>query len=62
MMRFKGEKWDLFGDIISGELSNYIPRHGEPARDIRLNAAPRDDPSSPLLPAVMDNVDSVFAR
>ena len=22
MMRFKGEKWDLFGDLISGELSN----------------------------------------
>jgi branched-chain amino acid transport system substrate-binding protein len=22
MQRFKGEKWDLFGDIISGELSN----------------------------------------
>jgi branched-chain amino acid transport system substrate-binding protein len=22
MMRFKGEKWDLFGDIISGEMSN----------------------------------------
>jgi branched-chain amino acid transport system substrate-binding protein len=22
MMRFKAEKWDLFGDIISGELSN----------------------------------------
>jgi len=22
MIRFKGEKWDLFGDIISGELSN----------------------------------------
>ncbi len=22
MMRFKGEKWDLFGDIISGALSN----------------------------------------
>ena len=22
MMRFKGEKWQLFGDIISGELSN----------------------------------------
>jgi len=22
MMRFKGEKWDLFGDIIGGELSN----------------------------------------
>jgi branched-chain amino acid transport system substrate-binding protein len=22
MMRFKGEQWDLFGDIISGELSN----------------------------------------
>jgi branched-chain amino acid transport system substrate-binding protein len=22
MMRFRGEKWDLFGDIISGELSN----------------------------------------
>jgi branched-chain amino acid transport system substrate-binding protein len=22
MMRFKGEKWDLFGDIISGELGN----------------------------------------
>jgi branched-chain amino acid transport system substrate-binding protein len=22
MMRFKGEKWDLFGNIISGELSN----------------------------------------
>jgi len=22
MMRFKGEKWDLFGDTISGELSN----------------------------------------
>src|SRR6478672_2046628 len=22
MMRFKGEKWELFGDIISGELSN----------------------------------------
>jgi branched-chain amino acid transport system substrate-binding protein len=22
MMRFKGEKWDLFGSIISGELSN----------------------------------------
>ncbi|HKS19991.1 MAG TPA: ABC transporter substrate-binding protein [Bradyrhizobium sp.] len=22
MTRFKGEKWDLFGDIISGELSN----------------------------------------
>jgi branched-chain amino acid transport system substrate-binding protein len=22
LMRFKGEKWDLFGDIISGELSN----------------------------------------
>ncbi|HWL18603.1 MAG TPA: ABC transporter substrate-binding protein [Bradyrhizobium sp.] len=22
MMRFKGEKWDLFGDILSGELSN----------------------------------------
>jgi branched-chain amino acid transport system substrate-binding protein len=22
MMRFKGERWDLFGDIISGELSN----------------------------------------
>jgi branched-chain amino acid transport system substrate-binding protein len=21
MMRFKGEKWELFGDIISGELS-----------------------------------------
>ena len=20
MMRFKGEKWDLFGDIISGEV------------------------------------------
>jgi branched-chain amino acid transport system substrate-binding protein len=22
MMRFKGEKWDLFGDVISGEVSN----------------------------------------
>ncbi len=22
MMRFKGEKWELFGDIISGELSD----------------------------------------
>jgi branched-chain amino acid transport system substrate-binding protein len=22
MMRFKGDKWDLFGDIISGDLSN----------------------------------------
>src|SRR6202795_1672406 len=22
MMRFKGQKWDLFGDIISGDLSN----------------------------------------
>ena len=22
MMRFKGEKWDLFGDILSGDLSN----------------------------------------
>ena len=22
MMRFKGEKWDLFGDTISGELNN----------------------------------------
>ena len=22
MQRFKGEKWDLFGDILSGELSN----------------------------------------
>ncbi len=22
MMRFKGQKWDLFGDIISGELSH----------------------------------------
>jgi branched-chain amino acid transport system substrate-binding protein len=22
MMRFKGEKWDLFGDIISGEVTN----------------------------------------
>jgi branched-chain amino acid transport system substrate-binding protein len=22
MMRFKGEKWDLFGDIISSDLSN----------------------------------------
>jgi branched-chain amino acid transport system substrate-binding protein len=22
MQRFKGEKWELFGDIISGELSN----------------------------------------
>jgi branched-chain amino acid transport system substrate-binding protein len=22
MMRFKGDKWDLFGDIISGEPSN----------------------------------------
>jgi branched-chain amino acid transport system substrate-binding protein len=22
MMRFKGEKWELFGDIINGELSN----------------------------------------
>jgi branched-chain amino acid transport system substrate-binding protein len=22
MMRFKGEKWELFGDILSGELSN----------------------------------------
>jgi branched-chain amino acid transport system substrate-binding protein len=22
MMRFKGEKWDLFGDIISGDLSH----------------------------------------
>jgi branched-chain amino acid transport system substrate-binding protein len=22
MMRFKGEKWDLFGDVISGELSH----------------------------------------
>src|SRR5437763_2729079 len=22
MMRFKGEKWDLFGDVIGGELSN----------------------------------------
>jgi branched-chain amino acid transport system substrate-binding protein len=22
MMRFKGEKWEMFGDIISGELSN----------------------------------------
>jgi branched-chain amino acid transport system substrate-binding protein len=22
MMRFKGEKWDLFGDIINGDLSN----------------------------------------
>src|SRR3982074_1755074 len=24
MMRFKGEKWELFGDIISGELSNSL--------------------------------------
>jgi branched-chain amino acid transport system substrate-binding protein len=22
MMRFKDKKWDLFGDIIGGELSN----------------------------------------
>jgi branched-chain amino acid transport system substrate-binding protein len=22
MMRFKGEKWDLFGEILSSELSN----------------------------------------
>jgi branched-chain amino acid transport system substrate-binding protein len=22
MMRFKGEKWDLFGDIISGDITN----------------------------------------
>ena len=22
MQRFKGEKWDLFGDIIDGDLSN----------------------------------------
>jgi branched-chain amino acid transport system substrate-binding protein len=22
MMRFKGEKWDLFGDIISGDVTN----------------------------------------
>ena len=22
MMRFKGEKWELFGDIISGEITN----------------------------------------
>jgi branched-chain amino acid transport system substrate-binding protein len=22
MMRLKGEKWDLFGDTISGELGN----------------------------------------
>jgi branched-chain amino acid transport system substrate-binding protein len=22
MMRFKGEKWDMFGDVISGEISN----------------------------------------
>ena len=22
MMRFKGEKWELFGDMISAELSN----------------------------------------
>ena len=22
MMRFKGEKWDMFGDVINGELSN----------------------------------------
>jgi len=22
MQRFKGEKWELFGDIISGELSH----------------------------------------
>ena len=22
MMRFKGEKWELFGDIISGEFGN----------------------------------------
>jgi branched-chain amino acid transport system substrate-binding protein len=22
MMRFKGEKWERFGDVISGELSN----------------------------------------
>jgi branched-chain amino acid transport system substrate-binding protein len=22
MMRFKGEKWELFGDVLSGELSN----------------------------------------
>jgi len=22
MMRFKGEKWELFGDIMSSELSN----------------------------------------
>src|SRR6266576_2286453 len=28
MMRFKGEKWDLFGDIISGELSNQGPFRG----------------------------------
>jgi branched-chain amino acid transport system substrate-binding protein len=22
MMRFKGDKWELFGDIISGEMEN----------------------------------------
>ena len=22
MMRFKGEKWDLFGDVISGDVTN----------------------------------------
>jgi branched-chain amino acid transport system substrate-binding protein len=26
MMRFKGEKWDLFGEIISGDLSNRLRR------------------------------------
>ena len=33
MMRFKGEKWDLFGDIISGENSAInIPPRGQLTR------------------------------
>ena len=38
MMRFKGEKWDLFGDIISGELEQL----GSVTRQPRLLTASRD--------------------
>jgi len=28
MMRFKGDKWELFGDIISGRDGKLRPSHG----------------------------------
>ena len=39
LMRFKGEKWELFGDIMSGEPGVNIPRRGQTTGQVRLNHA-----------------------